>query len=743
MSKPATFRVFVSSVSKELESYRLEVARVLRRRGIEVCDEKHFRQGGATLLETLNAYIENCDAVICLIGHQCGSLPTDQHSLIMGDGEPVTQFRQAAGNCSVSYTQWEYIYAKTLGKATYVFLTDDDFVADQDAQEAASSKTLQASFRQWVKDSGSHRESLNTPAKLVEDVLVLPFPDLTQGKPNNLPQPSLGEMFKGRERFLEALHEQLGGTADFAAVITDKAKPKQAKAVHGSGGIGKTRTAIEYAWRYEPNYSALLFLSGESPELLENSLAGLSDVLAISGLDAAADDKRIAAVINWLQTNRGWLLIVDNVDTDAAAGAIKAKLPQLAHGDVLITSRLSGWSASVKTLDLGVLALADATSYLLDATRANRNRTVDDRALAEQVALKTGRLALGLEHAAAWINAAYLGFSDYLSQWEQDEAGILEEFDRTQIEYANELLVTWKLSVDQLNDEAHRMLEVLSWLSPELIPDAFFDAMPDSTSIKPRRAMANLAKYSLASRVQQDVLRGFQVHRLVQATTRYHQRQSRNNDLPALEQALEWMTAEFNFDPGDVENWLKLEPLAEHAEAVCSHSSQSPKTGTTNLISNLLTQLGNLYFTKARYVAAEPLMRRALAIDAQSFGVEHPRVAAQMNNLASLLEATNRLSEAEPLMRRALAIDEQSFGAEHPNVAIRLNNLAQLLQATNRLSEAEPLMRRTVGILHGFGMAIGHVHPHFESAANNYVHILKASGLSHEDALSQLQKMLS
>ena len=49
-------------------------------------------------------------------------------------------------------------------------------------------------------------------------------------------------------------------------------------------------------------------------------------------------------------------------------------------------------------------------------------------------------------------------------------------------------------------------------------------------------------------------------------------------------------------------------------------------------------------------------------------------------------------------MRRALAIDEKSYGPDHPNVAIRLNNLAELLQATNRLAEAEPLMRRALAI---------------------------------------------
>ena len=39
----------------------------------------------------------------------------------------------------------------------------------------------------------------------------------------------------------------------------------------------------------------------------------------------------------------------------------------------------------------------------------------------------------------------------------------------------------------------------------------------------------------------------------------------------------------------------------------------------------------------------------------------HPEVATYLNNLAQSLQDTNRLKEAEPLMRRALAIDEQSF----------------------------------------------------------------------------------
>jgi hypothetical protein len=74
------------------------------------------------------------------------------------------------------------------------------------------------------------------------------------------------------------------------------------------------------------------------------------------------------------------------------------------------------------------------------------------------------------------------------------------------------------------------------------------------------------------------------------------------------------------------------------------------------------------------------------------------------------------LAEAEPLMRRALAIDEQSFGKDHPKVAIRLNNLAELLHATNRLAEAEPLMRRALEI---FEKSLGPDHPYSQGVRRN------------------------
>jgi hypothetical protein len=78
---------------------------------------------------------------------------------------------------------------------------------------------------------------------------------------------------------------------------------------------------------------------------------------------------------------------------------------------------------------------------------------------------------------------------------------------------------------------------------------------------------------------------------------------------------------------------------------------------------------------------AEPLMRRALKIDEDSFGQDHPNVSRDLNNLALLLLSTNRLAEAEPLMRRAVQIFEASLGSDHPSSKTVYGNLEALLAA--------------------------------------------------------------
>jgi hypothetical protein len=162
------------------------------------------------------------------------------------------------------------------------------------------------------------------------------------------------------------------------------------------------------------------------------------------------------------------------------------------------------------------------------------------------------------------------------------------------------------------------------------------------------------------------------------------------------------------------------EPLYRRALAIdeASYGNDHPE------VAGALNNLALLLQDTNRLAEAEPLMRRALAIDEVSYGNDHPDVARILNNLALLLQDTNRLAEAEPLMRRALAIDEASYGNDHPNVAIVLSSLAMLLQDTNRLAEAEPLMRRGLAIEESSN---GKDHPNVAIQLNNLAMLLQAT----------------
>jgi hypothetical protein len=72
---------------------------------------------------------------------------------------------------------------------------------------------------------------------------------------------------------------------------------------------------------------------------------------------------------------------------------------------------------------------------------------------------------------------------------------------------------------------------------------------------------------------------------------------------------------------------------------------------------------------------------------------------------------------------------------------MNLNNLAMLLNATNRLADAELLSRRGIVILSEFFRCNGHNHPHLRDAFVSYAIILKALGRSDAEVLQALQAL--
>jgi tetratricopeptide (TPR) repeat protein len=532
-------------------------------------------------------------------------------------------------------------------------------------------------------------ERVKRHPELLREFFQLPD-ERPAGFRHNLPYPSLGGLFQGREEVLGQLRERL------EQAPAGRATAIAGKAVHGLGGVGKTRLAVEYAWRHAAGYSAALFVGAGSPVDLRRNLAAVCGpgVLDLPEQAATEEEVREMAVRRWLLDNPGWLLILDNVDSEEAAVAVDGLVGSLAGGHVLLTGRLARWGAEVEPLELDVLGEEAAVDFLLARTAGRRRATKEDGALAGVLALELGFLPLALEQAGAYIAERRLTFAGYLAEWRERREVVLGWFDPRVSHYPVSVAVTWQTSVDRLSATARRLLQRLAWLGPELIPESLLEVpVPELSEPEPdpRESLVQLATYSLVTRAAEAPT--FTVHRLVQDVTR--RSLERVGEGGPLVEALRWVNDAFVGDPQDVRDWPILDLLAPHAGAVVAFAD---KAGITAHNSRLMNQLALLFEAKALYREAEPLMRRALALVEESIGPEHPDVAIHMNNLAVLLRATNRLVEAEGLMRSALKIDEKSFGSEHFHVARDLSNLALLLKETNRVEEAEALMLRALGI---------------------------------------------
>jgi len=771
---PEPVRIFLSTVSDEFRAYLDLLSSDLTNDLVGAIVQEEFKAYGGATLEKLDAYVTPCDAVVHLVGDMTGAAAqVPSIKAILKKYPDLPQKFPPLGEAlekgdPISYTQWEAWLALYHDKVLLIAKAAAGVQRDPAYAPTDASRTAQQAHLARLAAVERYPEiEFTSPDNLAKQIANTTILDLlaeapSPRKPNNLPFASLGPLFKGREGFLQTLHTALTRAgAGTAAAVTGKA-------LHGLGGVGKTRLAIEYSLRHADDYSALLFVRAETPERLEAGLAALAgvDILDLKEKEAREDEVKIAAVLGWLARHPLWLMIFDNVDDRKAAAAVEKLLPKLFGGRVLITGRMANYSASVEMLPLDVLEIGDATEFLLDRTQGRRAGTPDDNAFAQDLAEKLGRLALALEQAGAYIATQRIGFARYLNLWQENRAQLLHWFDKDLMAYHHSLAATWATSVEQLTPAGRRLLERLAFFAPEPVPESLLDvACPSSfetgSSSPPQdegtnpngphfedgphaeeptewasrstraapldfdahEALADLFAYSLASRVAATDGRarepGFAIHRLVQDFTRRGLQEAKRKQV--LEEALRWVNAAFVGDPEDGRSWATLDPLAPHALALARRADEA---GISEPTARLMRQLGSLFYAKCRYAEAEPMYRRAFAITEASFGPDHPNIAIDLNNLAQLLQATDRLAESEPMYRRALAIDEASFGPDHPNVARDLNNLAFLLQATNRLAEAEPMYRRALAIDEA---TYGPDHPDVARDLNNLSLLLKAT----------------
>ena len=559
--------------------------------------------------------------------------------------------------------------------------------------------------------------------------------------------------FTGREDVLAWLAEQLkaGGLAAIGQVA----------AISGLGGIGKTQTAVEFAYRHQQDYRAVFFVPSENEADLVGGFAAMAETLGLP--EAKSQDQGAAALAarRWLAENEGWLLILDNADTPSL---LVPYLPAAGRGHVLITSREPNFAAlHVDSEPLTTPPVDEARDFLVKRTR-RQSASAAERQAAAELARELGNLPLALEQAAAYMVTRKVSFGDYLASYRNRGLELVSQAKPEAGTRHNPVDVTWSLNLEQVQCESPASIDLLqaaAFLAPDAIPDEFFldggseisDQLGAALEQRDPLAVAEIAapllRYSLVERDAEK--RTVSMHRLVQEVVKMDlgeaESETRQRVLRALGRSFPWPK---------FEAWPTCERLLPHLLAIANVAEEG------NELAWLLQAGSDYLWRRARFAEAEQLHKRAVALRVKLLGGDHHHVATEpnnlpilyadhcrsaeppprairekslggddlglatsLNNLANLYRHQGCFAEAKPLYVRALAILERTLGGDHPDVAQSLNNLAILYWNHAFFTEAEPLYMRSLAI---WEKSLGRDHPRVANSLNDLANLYRDQG---------------
>jgi tetratricopeptide (TPR) repeat protein len=575
---------------------------------------------------------------------------------------------------------------------------------------------------------------------------------------DNLPLASA--VFEGRDVTLLADRlDRSTGTAVIGLVI------------YGPGGVGKSQLAVHYARRYRQRYRVAWWIMADSAENVELGLAALAARLHPTGTLADAQ----AWALNWLQNNRDWLLVLDDV-IDLAA--VERVLGQLAgRGQILMTTRRNLGNAEWARLGMAPLPL-DVLDPAASIRMLARLSGLNDEEGASRLAAELSYLPLALAQAAAYISQndglSFDGYRTLLRGHSELLAAGAEGRERT-------VAHAWQVSMAEVTRRAPlagRLLAVMAWLAPDGLPEDVLRPLA-ANSVEFRGALATLVSYSLIARTD-GMLRS---HRLMQAVARnapaFH-------DLPSVAtEAASLLRAAIPYDPvANVAGWPRWNALLPHIDALIEnlgmdnagpdltyvadqaatyrlfqgqvatavaqfeqiHAHRQRMLGNGHL--DTLTSRHNLasaYQTVGRLDEAIDLHEHVLADYRRLVGDDHPDTLASANNLARAYQAARRTPEAIALHERVLADSQRVLGDDHPDTLASRNNLALAYQEQGQLTPAISLLEQ---VLAARRRILGDDHPGTLASANNLARAYQAAGRTseaialHERVLADSQRVL-
>jgi tetratricopeptide (TPR) repeat protein len=556
---------------------------------------------------------------------------------------------------------------------------------------------------------------------------------------------SCNPFFTGREAVLAQIRACFH--AGHAAALS------QPQAMSGLGGIGKTQIAIEYAHRYRHDYQAVLWARADTREALISGYVAIAHLLNLPLKDEKDPGRVVHAVLRWLTTQAGWLLILDSADDLAIA---REFLPAACDGHILLTTRAQAMGGLASRLEIDTMdGQVGAMLLLLRAGLVAHGASLEtaspsDVSLASEITEELGGLPLALDQAGAYVEETQCGLARYLQLYRTRRAVLLRRRGGLALDHPEPVATTWSLSfekVEQQNPAAADLLRLCAFLHFEAIPEEIITE--GAPHLGPRlspaqedplffdEVIAILGAYSLIRRESRH--QTLSIHRLVQAVLRdamdaQTSQQWANRAVQAVNQV---------FPDGEFDTWPRCEQLLPHA-LVCVPLIEQEHIASQEA-ARLLNQTGMYLMQRGRYAEAEPVLHRTRVMCEQVLGPDHPLTASSLGNLAALYQEQGKYDQAEACAQQALTLLEQVLeeNAAVPTdgaffLATCLTNLATLYGEQRKYAQAERLFVRACAIwLHTFGS----VHPRLAYTQNNLGSLFEEQG-RYDSAEAMYQQAL-
>ncbi|KAI9794605.1 MAG: hypothetical protein M1816_004492 [Peltula sp. TS41687] len=272
----------------------------------------------------------------------------------------------------------------------------------------------------------------------------------------------INERFYGREVVLKRVHELLDPhEGDFSG---------RSLTLHGMGGVGKTKIALQYANESRDRFDAIFWISVDTTIKMTQDFVEIAQRLGLMPEQDLHDTVAATAKVkSWLgETRCRWLLVLDNANDPEI---LRNVWPNGAIGSILLTSRNFAAAFEITTQSYHVQPFDESAgiSTLLSLVRCDP-QSPSNQAAAKQITRALGGLPLAINQVSGFIVQQKLALKDFLPLYERNSAKI--DARKWLTGQYDTLSTVWELAFSQLSGGSNTLQTLLAFLDPDKIHES-------------------------------------------------------------------------------------------------------------------------------------------------------------------------------------------------------------------------------------------------------------------------------